>query len=102
MLNKNKKVIIIGIFLGISYFLITISYFNALNNRDSPKGKNNESLGNASDIITSNNEDNLTILSPIASTYENPMEGYYPGTFGFEEDATGEMGTEIEFIDDIL
>lgn len=33
---------------------------------------------------------NINITSPENITYSAPMSGYYPGTFGFENDAVGE------------
>jgi len=40
----------------------------------------------------------IFILTPENKTYNEPMEGYYPATFGFESDSPGEEGTDINFI----
>ncbi|MFX1344152.1 MAG: hypothetical protein ACFFBC_00085 [Promethearchaeota archaeon] len=49
---------------------------------------------------------NLIRLYPIAiaspadgASYSEPMEGYYPGTYGFEDEIDGTSGTAIDFID---
>ncbi|MHA1273949.1 MAG: hypothetical protein ACTSQS_11000 [Promethearchaeota archaeon] len=33
--------------------------------------------------------------------YTSPMSGYYPGTYGFEEDQNGAFGTAINYIDSV-
>ena len=35
----------------------------------------------------------ITIITPENKTYTAPMSGYYPGTFGFENDLAGEFPT---------
>ena len=41
----------------------------------------------------------ITIITPENKTYTEPMNGYYPGTYGFEEDEIGDSGTIIDFVD---
>ena len=44
--------------------------------------------------------DVLTINTPEERSYSQPMSGYYPGTYGFEDQPHGTMGTNIDFIDE--
>ncbi|MHA2270089.1 MAG: hypothetical protein ACXAB8_20045, partial [Promethearchaeota archaeon] len=41
----------------------------------------------------------ITIDTPENITYTKPMSGYYPATYGFEEDEIGITGTNTKFID---
>jgi len=41
----------------------------------------------------------INIFSPLNQTYTNAMEGYYPATYGFENDPTGAIDENIAFID---
>ncbi len=43
---------------------------------------------------------NIDIATPENIAYEQPMSGYYPGTYGFEDQPHGTFGTEIDFIDE--
>lgn len=43
----------------------------------------------------------LNIVTPENITYNDPMIGYYPATFGFENDELGSTDTDINFIDTI-
>ncbi|MFX0105216.1 MAG: hypothetical protein ACFE75_06975 [Candidatus Hodarchaeota archaeon] len=47
--------------------------------------------------FTINNQ--INVISPESITYTSPMEGYYPATYGFEDDTIGATGTAISFID---
>lgn len=40
----------------------------------------------------------INLITPESTTYTEPMNGYYPGTYGFENEEDGEVGTEVEFI----
>ena len=41
----------------------------------------------------------IVINKPEDKSYAKPDLGYYPGTYGFEEDEIGDEGLEIEFVD---
>ncbi|MHA2039133.1 MAG: hypothetical protein ACW98X_22125, partial [Promethearchaeota archaeon] len=41
----------------------------------------------------------ITIITPENKTYTEPMSGYYPGSYGFENEEDGTESTDIEFID---
>ena len=41
----------------------------------------------------------LYLLSPEDKTYTSPMSGYYPATYGFENEAVGTSGLDIAFVD---
>jgi len=40
------------------------------------------------------------IITPEPINYSSPMEGYYPATYGFENDAHGAKGTEVSILDE--
>ena len=40
----------------------------------------------------------INIITPENKTYTQPMNGYYPGTYGFENEGDSELGTEVAFI----
>ncbi|MFX1285515.1 MAG: kelch repeat-containing protein [Promethearchaeota archaeon] len=42
----------------------------------------------------------LKLLSPEDKTYYAPMSGYYPASFGFENELHATAGTDLEFIDE--
>jgi len=44
----------------------------------------------------------INITSPENITYNGPMNGYYPATYGFENDKNGTSGTDIDFVDDYI
>ena len=41
----------------------------------------------------------ITIVTPENKTYTEPMNGYYPATYGFENEFESTSGTNIKFID---
>jgi len=41
----------------------------------------------------------ITIITPENKTYTGPMSGYYPGTFGFENEIDGTSRTDIAYVD---
>ncbi|UCC20517.1 MAG: hypothetical protein JSV62_04300 [Promethearchaeota archaeon] len=40
----------------------------------------------------------IIITSPENITYTEPLSGYFPGTYGFEDEPDGDRGTSIKFI----
>jgi len=40
----------------------------------------------------------INIITPENKTYTQPMSGYYPGTYGFENEEDNDLGTEVAFI----
>ena len=40
----------------------------------------------------------INMITPENKTYTEPMSGYYPATYGFENEEDGELGTEVAFI----
>ncbi|MFX1525575.1 MAG: hypothetical protein ACFFCC_18860 [Promethearchaeota archaeon] len=45
------------------------------------------------------NAGEITIITPENKTYTTPDSGYYPATYGFENELDGTSGTAIDFID---
>ena len=39
------------------------------------------------------------IITPVNGTYSAPMDGYYPSTYGFEDEEVGTYETNIDFVD---
>ena len=39
------------------------------------------------------------IITPVNDTYSKPMDGYYPSTYGFEDEEVGTYETNIDFVD---
>ncbi|MFX1284158.1 MAG: Ig-like domain-containing protein [Promethearchaeota archaeon] len=62
----------------------------------------NDSLGNwySSELRPFRCSVSLNIYTPEEKTYLAPMSGYYPATFGFENEIDGTEGTNLEFIDE--
>jgi len=44
------------------------------------------------------NANEITIFTPENKTYTQPMNGYYPATYGFENEEDSDIGTEVAFI----
>jgi len=42
----------------------------------------------------------IELNTPEAKSYLEPMSGYYPGTYGFEDELHAATGTDLEFIDE--
>jgi len=40
----------------------------------------------------------ITIITPENITYTDPMSGYYPATYGFEEDKLNSLNEDIRFV----
>ncbi|MFX1507824.1 MAG: DUF2341 domain-containing protein, partial [Promethearchaeota archaeon] len=53
-----------------------------------------------SEPVTSVINDPIRLHSPEAKVYYSPMSGYYPATFGFENERHTATGLELEFLDE--
>ncbi len=76
MKNSNrKKCLVLGVVLVL--YLISFSTFfdKGLNVKDP--------------IIPNSSDPEITIVSPMNTTYNEPMSGYYPATYGFENEFDG-------------
>ncbi len=86
MLKFSKKSNLKTIFL--CFFLTSIILFSAIriNNMNTPISKQSNN-----DIMKSPNlsANELIIITPENITYTEPMSGYYPATYGFENDDIG-------------
>ncbi|MFX1284153.1 MAG: Ig-like domain-containing protein [Promethearchaeota archaeon] len=58
---------------------------------------NNRDKRNVLESISANS---IELISPENTTYTSPMSGYYPATFGFENELHGTLGTNLEFLDE--
>ncbi|NVM35320.1 MAG: VCBS repeat-containing protein [Candidatus Lokiarchaeota archaeon] len=45
------------------------------------------------------NDSSISIISPENKSYSEPMHGYFPSTYGFDNEQTGDSGTDLDFID---
>ena len=88
--NSNKSIygfLILLIFFSAAFsFQQIFMHLNSLNYTNSP-------------ILPLNSANEITLITPENKTYIGPMSGYYPATYGFENDANGTTGTNIDFID---
>ncbi|MFX1514721.1 MAG: DUF2341 domain-containing protein [Promethearchaeota archaeon] len=53
-----------------------------------------------SEPLSSIINDPIRLHSPEATVYNSPMSGYYPATFGFENERHTATGLELEFLDE--
>ncbi|MFX1488232.1 MAG: hypothetical protein ACFFBI_03730 [Promethearchaeota archaeon] len=53
-----------------------------------------------SEGFASNGDSNINIATPENQTYTEPMSGYFPATYGFENEQHAAIGTEIAFLDE--
>ena len=92
---KNKKSLIKLLLIStiISY---TLFYSPQKNIIVGDNSYNYDELSN--DHYPNTSDQEITVITPENKTYTEPMEGYYPATFGFESDSPGEEGTDINFI----
>ena len=91
MKNKSNKsiygfLILLILFSTAFSFKLIFMHLNSLNYKVSP----NLPLSSANEI---------TIDTPENKTYTGAMSGYYPATYGFENEADGATGTGINFVD---
>ncbi|MBN1216715.1 MAG: hypothetical protein JXA99_14910 [Candidatus Lokiarchaeota archaeon] len=85
---KILLIVILLIFISIS----SIISFKSSNVTHNPFDNNISTIKiNAPDII---------ILNPQNITYTQPMSGYYPATYGFENVTDDSLGNSIDFIDE--
>ncbi|MFX0074328.1 MAG: hypothetical protein ACFE96_02720 [Candidatus Hermodarchaeota archaeon] len=84
-LIKNKNIILLVLLVVIMVPGTTPLIISELNNGN----KDNPKLSDP-DII---------INSPENTVYTIPMEGYYPGTYGFEDEEDSTSGVELKFLD---
>ncbi|MFX0007165.1 MAG: hypothetical protein ACFFA7_06425 [Promethearchaeota archaeon] len=52
---------------------------------------------NVNDLRSS--DPDITIITPENRSYSHPMNGYYPATFGFEDEVDGTSRTDIRYVD---
>ena len=89
--TKLLKIVVILLLFNLAsiYFIINNNIFvistleNNSNSINLPKTSDNE----------------ITIVTPENKTYPGPMSGYYPATYGFENELEGNSGTIIDYVD---
>ncbi|MBN1216967.1 MAG: hypothetical protein JXA99_16210, partial [Candidatus Lokiarchaeota archaeon] len=89
--NKKKKKITKSSIL-IIIIIFSIPNIISIN----PINQNSKFVNNEKNLEISDGE--ITIDTPENITYTEPMTGYYPGTYGFENDNIGEFPTNWEDI----
>jgi hypothetical protein len=89
----THAILLLIIFCGSLISLISLfdpdSQINLFNENNEKKWYNIPKLSN----------NGINISTPKNITYTAPMKGYYPATFGFENEEDGNSRQEIEFID---
>ena len=83
---KNKKALL-KLLLILTIISFTLLYSSQLNLVSGDNSCNNDELSKVYFPNTSDGE--ITIITPENITYTEPMEGYYPATYGFENDLDG-------------
>ncbi len=93
--NLKREILIVSI------LLITISvnfaFFSHLLNQPNSSNKVQNKLYEFGNLKVSGQEINIT--TPENITYTAQMSGYYPGTFGFEDEVDGTSRTAIRYVD---
>ncbi|KKM78751.1 hypothetical protein LCGC14_1356860, partial [marine sediment metagenome] len=87
----NKKLKKSALKLFLSFCFITIILFSTF--------KSNETIIYNKNFLNISNSE-LFISTPENKTYIDPMSGYYPGTYGFENHKDGTIGLGIGFLDE--
>ncbi|MFX1553556.1 MAG: OmpL47-type beta-barrel domain-containing protein [Promethearchaeota archaeon] len=92
--NIKREIIIISILLFVISinFTLILPFLNQSNSSNKIQEKNSE----FNDLKFSGQEINIT--TPENITYTTPMSGYYPATYGFENEPDGTSRTSIDFI----
>jgi hypothetical protein len=83
--NNKKSLLKLLLVLTIISFILFYTPQNNIISGDT--SYNNDELSNVYFPNTSDQE--ITIITPENITYTEPMEGYYPATYGFENDLDG-------------
>ncbi len=94
--NKKSKHLIFGILIFAILFNVTA--FSDLIKYSSTEEEHPEKTFKKYNPKFSGLQINIT--SPENKTYTEPMSGYYPATYGFENETDGTSGTDIDFVDD--
>ncbi|MCK5609093.1 right-handed parallel beta-helix repeat-containing protein [Candidatus Pacearchaeota archaeon] len=76
----KKKRVTCGIYLIILLFML-----NVVRTIDS----NSFQIENPRDLVPKVSASDINIITPINQVYNSPMSGFYPSTYGFENDTTG-------------
>ena len=91
--NGRKAVFIVS--LGIIFIISNVYNYNFF--IDQLNNDINIQIRDDLYLKTANSE--IFIISPENKTYTEPMSGYYPGVYGFEDEIIGTTGTDIQFVD---
>lgn len=76
--------------IGFLLFLLSFTVTSMLNQNFTPQ----------SILETPKTSDGeITIITPENKNYTEPMHGYYPATYGFENELTGTSRTSIDYVD---
>ncbi|MHA1192152.1 MAG: Loki-CTERM sorting domain-containing protein [Promethearchaeota archaeon] len=87
MKNTNSNIKI-----NLLIFILLLSVVSTINQGFKPSDQNVFENPNSS-------AGEISINSPENITYIEPMSGYYPGTFDFENEIAGNTGVTIEYVD---
>ncbi|GAG53987.1 unnamed protein product, partial [marine sediment metagenome] len=86
----NIKKLHVNINVGLLILILSLTVAGTLNQSLTLQYKLVAPRASAGEII---------IVTPENKTYTEPMSGYYPATFGFENEVDGTTGTSIDFVD---
>ena len=93
---KNKKSLL-KLLLILTIISYTLFYSPQKNIISGDTSYNNDELSNI--YFPNTSDQDITVITPENITYTEPMEGYYPGTIGFEHEKDGTTSTDIDFVD---
>ena len=86
--NIRILIIILSLLLGQTIFL-------------SLRFNGTDMIDNSSDIILpKESSSHINIITPENRTYTEPMSGYYPAIYGFEDEPQGTYGTDLSISDE--
>ncbi len=80
-------------------FCVSLISISSTLNLDHQLYKNNNNIIKFLDELPKLSATSFNIATPENKTYKEPMSGYYPATYGFENEFDGTSGTDIGFID---
>ena len=96
-LANNKKKCVVLILL--SFFILQI-FSGFLNTNVNLENSNiNQQEGDETNLGITSDLPPFEFLTPENKTYLEPDEGYFPATYGFEDQKSSVSGKDIEFVD---
>ena len=87
--RKNQKLFVIALL----FFMLTTIFLN-FTYKPKDEVKNSESADQTLMGLPKRSAGEITVFTPENKFYSDPMSGYYPATYGFENDENGQLPQE--------